>query len=238
MGDYLVEYTTADGQTHQESIYVFENSAQSFFHPVPELAVDEQGRITAFSIRFEDGAGNILEDPPIVSGVVHFQMWADVDTVSKVSREEGYYVDPFGNPSAEDSYAYQAVINIIDPAAPFYPQSNGNLIYLEDLVSINFWCYGGDGVTRANPFSIGHPELHPQRSIYSIENGQLEVAYTPSAESGRAIVAVKYKFNDSAWVEVMDSGFSVGIPDGALEVWLSVKDTSGYYKPPDKNALP
>jgi len=237
VGDYLVEYTTSDGETHQENIYVFENSEQSFFHPVPELTVDDQGRITSFSIRFEDDAGNLLEDPPILWGAVHFQMWADVNTVSRVSRVEGYYTDPLGNPSSIDSYSYQAVINIIDPTAAFYPTSNGNLIYLEDLVSVNFWCDGGDGVTRANPYALMGPELLPAMIGFSTAGDQLDVVFTPSAETGRGVTAVKYKFDDSAWVEVAGASLNVSIPGGTVKVWLSARDTSGYYTRPELHVL-
>ncbi|MCG6909393.1 MAG: hypothetical protein LJE94_04625 [Deltaproteobacteria bacterium] len=232
VGDYLVEYATADGQTHQENIYVFENSEQSF-HPVPEINVDEEGRIASFSIRFEDDDGNILEDPPILRGAVHFQLWADVGTVNSVLRGESYYSDPFGNPSSVDSYAYQANINIIDPTAAFYPESNGHLIYLEDLVSVNIWCDGGDGVTRGNPYALMATELEPQMSACSVEGELLNVTYAPSQETGREVLAVRYKFdNDSDWTE--EGGDSLSIPiDSALKVWLSVKDTSGYFTRPE-----
>lgn len=237
VGDYLVEYTTSDGETHQENIYVFENSEQAFFHPVPELTVDDQGRIISFSIRFEDDAGDLLEDPPILTGAVHFQMWADVNTVSRVSRAAGYYTDPMGNPSSIDSYAYQAVINIIEPTAAFYPTSNGNLIYLEDLMSVNFWCGGGDGVTRANPYTLMAPELLPARTAFSTVGDQLDAVFTPSTETGRVVEAVRYKFDDSAWIEVAGASLNVPIPGGTIEVWLSARDTSGYYTRPELHVL-
>lgn len=237
VGDYLVEYTTADGETHQENIFVFQNSEQSFFHAVPQLTVDDQGRITAFSIRFEDDAGNLLEDPPVLSGAVHFQLWGSLDLVNSVARVPGYYTNLFGTPSDVECYVYQADINIIDPAAPFYPLNNGNLIYLEDLVSVNFWCNGGDGVTRANPYTLVAGGLLPGMSAFSMDGGLLEVVYAPSAETGRAVETVRYKFDDGDWVEVPGASLSVPIPDGALAVWLSARDTSGYYTRPELHAL-
>lgn len=238
VGDYLVEYATGDGLTHQENIYVFENKEKTFFYPIPEIKVDEEGRITLFSIRFEDEEGNILDDPPILRGAVYFQLWAPINAVNNVLRGGGYYSDPFGNPSDVDTYAYQADINLIDPTEGFFPMSNDNLIYLEDLASINFWCLGGDGVVRANVYSLLAPELQPQLSIFSIDNGQLDIAFSPSPETGREVVSIKYRFDDSTWVEVSNSHCTVEIPAGALEVWLSAKDSSGYYTSPGNIILP
>ena len=118
-----------------------------------------------------------------------------------------------------------------------YPTSNGNLIYLEDLVSVNFWCDGGDGVTRANPYALMGPELLPAMIGFSTVGDQLDVAFTPSAETGRGVTAVRYKFDDSAWVEVAGASLNVSIPGDAVEVWLSARDTSGYYTRPELHVL-
>lgn len=237
VGEYKVTYA-ADGLEHVETLYVFENSDQTLFYAIPEISLDENGFIDTLKLRFEDIEGNLIEDPPFLSGVCQFQAWDVISTVNTLLRGSGFYTDPYGRSNEnEECYLYDAPINLADPTATYSPRNNGHKIYFEDLTGINLWFYCGDGVTRAQPFSP-HFGYYPYFTTFEIADNIISAGYTPSPETDREVVATKYRFDNTAWTETTGASIKIEIPDGATKVYITAKDTSGFYRyPPDERDL-
>ena len=232
VGEYVINYRTGDDNEHQEKLYVFENSAESFFYAIPEIEVDDEGFIEKLNLRFEDKDGYILEDPPILAAWLHFQLWATVDKVNEIVREEGYYTGVFGQPDNIDEFVYRGFVSLVTPTAPLYPTNNSHKIYYEDLIGITLCFIGGDGVFRAYAFDHNTSELYPQLEEWYFDGEKVTVKFTPSTETGRDVVSIRYKFDSGEWMEEAGATLTLAVPGGASKFYVTAKDTAGFYRYP------
>ena len=147
VGEYTIVYKTGDGLEHQEILYVYENTDETYFLAYPLFETDDDGFLVSISLRFEDTTGNILEDPPILGGTIYLQLKEPVDTINQQVRGEGFYAALQDDPAGW--YVFVEDLDIFSPAIDLYPENNGHRIYMEDIGIINLPIYTGDGVQRS-----------------------------------------------------------------------------------------
>jgi hypothetical protein len=231
VGEYTVHYKTGDGLQHAETLYLHENKAETFFYAIPEIELDANGLINSFIFRFEDGGGNPLEDPPFLKSWVTIFLWDDVATVNSLVRGDGYYAPVSGSEEGQNMI-FLDDLSLIDPAKRFYPTSNGHKIYFEDawLISIGLLC--GDGVQRGFMYTNDDHQFYPHIGDWSFANGQVTVPFHHAVLTGREVTFIRYKFNNTEWGEVAGDTLTVDIPVGADLLYVTAKDTAGFYKYP------
>jgi hypothetical protein len=236
VGEYTVQYSTGDGLFHEDDIYLYENSAITFFYVIPSIDVDEDGFIEKITYRFEDVDGNTLQDPPILYGNIRVTLWDSVETVNDLVRGENYYTSLYGLYINDQEEIFSENINLADPEVSFIPENNGHKIYFEDTQFIGIRFITGDGVMRhfylVNNFVTSfYPALAEDPVI---ADGKVTVNYNP-VDSQRPVVSILYRFDNTWWLEIDGDTLSVDIPDGATLLYVTAKDTSGFYRyPPDE----
>jgi hypothetical protein len=225
VGEYTIEYSTGDGQQHQEAIYLHENRAETYFNIIPSIEVDEEGFIDRIDLRFEDENGIELQEPSILGGSIIIWTWGDsIEEVNSMVRGEGYYERIEG----EGSLAlYSQGISLLTPSASHYPTNNGHKIYYEDAHHISVSFEAGDGVDRSVDIWPTHYKLYPQVDGRSVDNGQITVGFLNAEATDREAVSMMYKFDDGAWTEV--DTLTVDVPEGARIMYVSLADISGFY---------
>jgi hypothetical protein len=230
VGEYIIQYTTGDGLSHEERLYLHENSPETYFYVVPEITVDSEGFIEQIAFSYEDENGNALDDPPFISGYFDIAVAGDrgIDTFNSVVRGEGYYVD---EDEYSDSGLFRDEVSVLTPFESFYPTNNGHKIYFEDVGGIMLIFRGGDGVDRKLSYHL-HRDLYPQldRMDWDYPSaGQVYVVYVPSTVTNREVVSIRYRFDNTDWTEVEVDTVTINIPDGATTFYVTAKDTSGFY---------
>ena len=230
VGEYYVTYTTGDGIEHEEKLYVHESRSQSLYYPFPEFEIDQDGFVESLTLRFEDGDGNAIEEPPVLGLSYYIAMWEEVDQVNSLVRGENYYEAVAGG---DDVYKYSA--NILSLTTPYYPTNNGHKIYYEDIKKIEIFSGGGDGVNRTSFFHLNRAALFPQISNSDVSGNTVTVEYSPSDSTNRDVESIKYKFDNGEWAEVAGSTLTKNIPAGATILYTTAADSSGFYRyPPEE----
>jgi hypothetical protein len=232
VGEYVIDFTTGDGQQHQQTLYLHENSAESLIYPVAQIQVDDNNEfIEQIKLQFEDENGDILENPPVLWVAVLICTEDSVDTLNDLIREQGFYVPHPSDPVQSELTLYYTSISIVDPTASFFPTNNGHGIYYEDAFAIYLQILGGDGVNRSFCYMVNNA-LYPQLDRLEIDYpgaGQLYATYVPSSVTGREVVSIRYRFDNTDWSEVEGDTLTTDIPDGANTIYITAKDTSGFY---------
>ena len=228
IGTYLINYKTTDGLTHQEEVYVYENNQEPPFKVTPVIKLDQENRIDQIDLHFEDDNGNQIEDPPILWG----EWWL---IISNTFRGEGYYqiADTY-IPGYDYGVSSRKTINVLSPAGPFYPNSNGKKIFYEDALEMNFVFEGGDGTLRMFRFDLKDFSYYPDIR-YSYDGEYVTFYPYHGNPPGEEVLSFKYQWGDANWdamgdwIEVIGSRATVPAPEGANVVRYSAKGYAGFY---------
>jgi len=228
-GVYNVNYTTGDPgnrQSHVESFYIYEIDEKTYVYVIPQVFIDEQKRIDHIILRFEDVYGNVLNDPPILGcGIWMNPTWSTSEEANRLLRGNGYY--------SSDLNLYNTTVKYLDITQPIYPRNNGNKIFVEDVVPIYIGITTGDGVSRAFGFGWDVNYL-PQLEILEKNGTTVSATYISSAETDKPVDWIRYRFDNTEWVEVAGETVNVEIPAGASTFYVTATDDSDFYSYPPK----
>lgn len=234
-GEYIFNYSTPDGLTHTESLYVYDNIDTTNYVAWPEVEVDQDGFLTAMKWVFENSDGSLVEDPPILFGTQYVELiFPTVNRVNGVSRSPEYY-----QTTLVGGYVFHSPINLIEPDAETTISNMGTKIYFEDVGTIKAWFHNGDGTMRMFSYDFDGEGLSPQRiEAYTADN-QVIISYEAGSATDRDILSIRYRFNygerinDDKSTEIIGSSMTVVIPEGAQGIWTAAKDSTGYYSTPE-----
>jgi hypothetical protein len=170
-----------------------------------------------------------LEDPPILQASFTIHSWDTASEVNSLVRGENYYEPAH---AAYHEIIYIKNISLVSPTIPFYPTNNGHGIYFEDASIIGIGAYAGDGVSRGFTFNNYNNRFYPQMAgAAEITGDQVTVRFAPAdlADPQRPVVSIRYKFDDGDWQEASGGTLTATIPDGAVLLYVTAKDSAGFY---------
>lgn len=228
-GVYNVNYTTGDPgdrKSHEESFYIYEITEKTYVYVIPQVFIDEQKRIDYITLRFEDVYGNVLNDPPILGCNIWMNpTWSTSEEANKLLRGNGYY--------NSDLNLYNTPLKYLDITQPIFPQNNGNKIFVEDVVPIYIGITTGDGVSRSFGFGWDGNYL-PQIETLEINGTTVSATYISSSETDKPVDRIRYRFDNTDWVEVAGATINLEKPAGATTFYVTATDDSGFYSYPPK----
>ncbi|PLX92195.1 MAG: hypothetical protein C0621_09930 [Desulfuromonas sp.] len=234
-GPYEIYYSTVDGLSHSETMYVYENSNVNDYYVWPKVEVDENGFLDSISWQFEDNNGIQLDDPPVlIANQYVTPIFGSIKKLNTILHEPGYYIIDEKSPF----YLFDGSLNLTDLSSVENLYNAEKKIYYEDIGQIGIVIENGDGTSRQYDFTVQAGDYSPVRVDSYFENNKFYVNYIPAPQTGTAIQKVKYRiasefgiFNDP-WIEIDGDSAVIDIQKGSYSIWTAAKDSTGFYSVP------
>jgi hypothetical protein len=228
-GNINIRYSTTDGRTHDEALFVYENSPETRFDVMPRIELDSAGAISRITLDFSRNGRPAGNEIPAV--------WAEVSMVcTSAFRGEGHYSllgerDIFT--TFPEGLCFRQPIDLLAPTEPIVPSSNERKILFEDVVEIRFSFQTGDGVQRLYRFDPKDERYYPgMRTRWDESTGRL--TFYPWPGNTEPVTGFIYKWFDGVtalgdWKEVSGDAATVTPPPSATNVAYTAKGRANFY---------